>query len=166
MIWIVGDKGKPLYKWRTSWRWTPWLGENFQNAIFKKILKIPFRRLLVFFLFKISQQIQSLETFKLKQESRYLLEIFSICSSHVCAYLMKKFWPKLNKPASHGPFRPKLWMSLATVFVEISQKEKSWWGSGPIWVPSWKEFQISSKKWRFEIFRTSAPSRYFTMSTL
>ena len=77
----------------------------------------------------------------------------------------KKFWPKLKQPACHGPFQPKLWMSLATVFVEISQKEKSWWGSGPIWVPSWKEFQISSKKWRFEIFRTSAPSRYFTMST-
>ena len=55
----------------------------------------------------------------LKQESRYLLEIFSICSSQVCANLVKKFWPELKQPASHGPFRPKLWTPLATVFVEI-----------------------------------------------
>ena len=55
----------------------------------------------------------------LKQESRYLPEIFSISSSHVCAKLTKKFWPLLNQPASHGPFRPKLGTPLATVFVEI-----------------------------------------------
>ena len=44
----------------------------------------------------------------LKYESRYLLEIFSICSSHVCANLTKKFWPKLKQPACYGPFWPKL----------------------------------------------------------
>ena len=88
----------------------------------------------------------------MKYESRYLLEIFSICSSHVCANLRKKFWPLLNQPASHGPFRPKLWMPLATIFVEIFEKEKKWWGSGPIGVTSWKDFEISSKKWRFEFF--------------
>ena len=60
----------------------------------------------------------------LKQESRYLPEIFSISLSHVCAKLTKKFWPLLNQPASHGPFQPKLGMPLATVFVEIFQIEK------------------------------------------
>ena len=35
-----------VYAW-TSWRWTPRLGEKFQNAIFLKILKIPSRRLLI-----------------------------------------------------------------------------------------------------------------------
>ena len=56
---------------------------------------------------------------KLKYGSRYLLEIFSICSSHVCANLTKNIWPLLYQPASHGPFWPKLWMPLETVFVEI-----------------------------------------------
>ena len=66
---------------------------------------------------------------------------FSICSSHVCANLRKNFWPFLNQPASHGPFRPKLWMPLATIFVEIFQKGKKWWGSWPIGVTSWKDFK-------------------------
>ena len=96
---------------------------------------------------------------------RYLLEIFSICSSHVCANLTKKFWPLLNQPASHGPFRPKLWMPLAIVFVEIFQKEKNWWGSGPIGVTSWKDFSISLKKWRFWFFWKACGST-LTMSTI
>ena len=70
----------------------------------------------------------------------------------------------LNQPASHVPFWQKLWMPLATIFVEIFQKEKKWWGSGPIGVTSWKDFSISLKKWRFEIFRTSSGSN-LTMST-
>ena len=43
-------------------------------------------------------------------------------------------------------------------------KRKKWWGSGPIRVTSWKDFSISLKKWRFEIFRMSSRST-FTMST-
>ena len=86
---------------------------------------------------------------------RYLLEIFSICSSHICANLTKNFWPLLNQPASHGPFRPKLWMPLATIFVEIFQKGKNWWGSGPIGVTSWKDFSIPLKKWHFLFFLKS-----------
>ena len=58
---------------------------------------------------------------QLKQESRHLLEIFSTCLYSVCANLARKFWPYLNQPASHGPFRPKLWTALGTVFVEIFQ---------------------------------------------
>ena len=55
----------------------------------------------------------------LKSGLRYLSEIFTICSSHVCANLMKKFWPLPNPPARNGPFLPKFWTALATVIVEI-----------------------------------------------
>ena len=96
---------------------------------------------------------------------RYCLEIFSICSSHVCANFSWKFWQLLNQPASHCPFRPKLWMPLATIFVEIFEKEKKWWGSGPIGVTSWKDFEISSKKWRFEFF-CRAKASTFKMSMI
>ena len=96
---------------------------------------------------------------------RYQLEIVRICSSHVCANYTYKFWQLLNQPTSHGPFRPKLWMPLATIFVEIFQKEKNWWGSGPIGVTSWKDFEISLKKWRFEFFRQAKAST-FKMSML
>ena len=55
----------------------------------------------------------------LRHQSRYLFEIFSICSSYVCAKLTKKFLPLLNQAACHSRFQPKLWTALATVFVEI-----------------------------------------------
>ena len=38
---------------------------------------------------------------------------------------MQKFWQLLNWPVSHGPYWPKLWMPLATIFVEIFLKEKT-----------------------------------------
>ena len=60
----------------------------------------------------------------LKYESRYLLENFSICLSHVNAKLTKKFLPMLNQAASHSQYRPKLRTALATVFVDIFEKEK------------------------------------------
>ena len=56
----------------------------------------------------------------LKSGLRYLSEIFTICLSHVCANLMKKFLPLLNRPARNGPFLPKFWTALATVIVGIS----------------------------------------------
>ena len=90
---------------------------------------------------------------------RYLLEIFSISLSHDCAKMMQKFWPLLNQPACYGPYRPKIWTPLATVFVEIFWNEKNWGCFRPNWVAPWKEFMISWKKRRFEIFRTTAPSR-------
>ena len=101
---------------------------------------------------------------RIKYESRYLLEIFNICLSHVCANLTKKFWPLLNQPASHSPFRPKLWTSLATVFVDIFWKEKNWVGFRPFPMTHWKEFLISWKKRRFEIFWSSWKS-ILTLST-
>ena len=89
----------------------------------------------------------------LKYKSRYLSEIFTICSSHDCANLMKKFLPLLNQPARNGPFLPKFWTALATVIVGIFFRKKFWWGLRPISVAYQKEFWISWKKWRFQIFQ-------------
>ena len=72
---------------------------------------------------------------------------------------MQKFWLLLNQPACYGPYQPKIWTPLATLFVEIFWNEKNWGGFRPNWVAPWKEFMISWKKRRFEIFRTTAPSR-------
>ena len=55
--------------------------------------------------------------------------------------------------------RQKLWAPLATIFVEKKFWKKFWWGFRHIWVTPWKEFSISWKRWRFEIFRTALPSR-------
>ena len=87
-----------------------------------------------------------------------------MCSSQVCAKLAQKFWSLLNQPASHGPFQPKLWTSLATVFVDIFWKEKNWVGFRPFPMTHWKEFLISWKKRRFEIFWSSWKS-ILTLST-
>ena len=53
----------------------------------------------------------------------------------------------------------KLCTPLATIFVEKKFWKKFWCGFRPIRVTPWKEFLISWKKWRFEIFWTSAGSR-------
>ena len=108
--------------------------------------------------FSVNQQL-------IKNGWRYLLEIFNICSSPDCAKLTKKFRPLLNQPASHGPFWPKLWTSLATVFVDIFWKEKNWVGFRPFAMTQWKEFLISWKKRRFEIFWSSWKS-ILTLSTV
>ena len=100
---------------------------------------------------------QNLVDFELlKTGLRYLSEIFTICSSHVCANLMKKFLPLLNRPAHNGPFLPKFWTALATVIVGIFFRKKFWWGFRPISVAYQKEFWISWKKWRFQIFQKLA----------
>ena len=53
----------------------------------------------------------------------------------------------------------KLCTPLATIFVEKNFWKKFWCGFRPIRVTPWKEFLISLKKWRFEIFWTTALSR-------
>ena len=66
---------------------------------------------------------------------------------------MKKFLPLLNKPARNGPFLPKFWTALATVIVGIFFRKNFWWGFRPISVAYQKEFWISWKKRRFQIFQ-------------
>ena len=56
-------------------------------------------------------------------------------------------------------FVSKLCKGLAAILFEIFSKQKFWWGSRPISVTQWQDFQISPKRWRIEIFRTSAVSR-------
>ena len=87
------------------------------------------------------------------------LEIFSICISHVWAKLTKNFDHSLICVSVTPSSRQKLWAPLATIFVEKKIWKKFWWGFRHIWVTPWKEFLISWKKWRFEIFRTALPSR-------
>jgi len=89
----------------------------------------------------------------LKSGLRYLSEIFTICSSYVCANLMKNFLPLLNRSARSGPFLPNFWTALATVIVGIFFQKKFWWGFRPISVAYQKEFWISWKKRRFQIFQ-------------
>ena len=66
----------------------------------------------------------------------------------------------------------KLWTPLATIFVEKKIWKKIWCGSRPIQVTPWKEFLISGKKWRFEIFgmskayRASGPEPWIGMQLL
>ena len=64
---------------------------------------------------KVGNEIWLVDFELLKTGLRYLSEIFTICSSHVCANLMKKFLLLLNWPACNGPFLPKFWTALATV---------------------------------------------------
>ena len=52
-----------------------------------------------------------------------------------------------------GPFLPKFWTALATVIVGIFFRKKFWWGFRPISVAYQKEFWISWKKRRFQIFQ-------------
>ena len=89
----------------------------------------------------------------LKTGLRYLSEIFTICLSYVCANSMKKFLPLLNWPACNGPFLPKFWTALVTVIAGIFFRKKFWWGFRPISVAYQKEFWISWKKRRFQIFQ-------------
>ena len=73
------------------------------------------------------------------------------------------WWKDLGCSTTHKSATPlfvsKLCKGLAPILFEIFSKEFFWWGSRPISVTQWQEFQISPKKWRFEIFRTSAVSR-------
>ena len=74
--------------------------------------------------------------------------------------MMKKFLPLLNRPACNGPFLPKFWTALATVIVGIFFRKKFWWVFIPIPVAYQKEFRISWKKRRFQIFQKPSSPGY------
>ena len=57
----------------------------------------------------------------LKSGLIYLFEFFTICSSHVCANLMKKILLLLNRPASNSPFLPKFWTALIVSFKQCGK---------------------------------------------
>ena len=65
----------------------------------------------------------------------------------------------LGKTAAPS-IKPKLWKSLAALFVEIFSKKILWGGFRPIWVTQWQEFEIFPQKWRFQIFQVALLSRW------
>ena len=94
------------------------------------------QNLTIFFLLEISQQIGLLGLPKffakfamagrlIEQPPNFFVEFPQTCGEQ-----MLKIWKKncrlLNKPACHSQFWPKLWIPLATLFVERFQKEKNW----------------------------------------
>ena len=76
-------------------------------------------------------------------------------------FLIKRFWPLLNQPASHSPFLLKLWMPLATIFVEIFQKEKKGEVLDPFEKPLERIFQYLLKNGVLKFFERAVgpPSR-------
>ena len=65
----------------------------------------------------------------------------------------------LGKTAAPS-IKPKLWKSLAALFVEIFSKKILGGGFRPIWVTQWQEFEIFPQKWRFQIFQVALLSRW------
>ena len=100
-------------------------------------------------------QQQNLVDFELlKSGLRYLSEIFTICSSHVCANLMKKFWPLLNPPARNGPFLPKFWTALATVIVGIFFEKNFGEVLDQYQLPIRRNFEYLEKNGVFKFFKS------------
>ena len=52
-------------------------------------------------------------------------------------------------------FVSKVCEGVAPTVFEMFSKNFFWWGSRPISLTQWQEFQIYSKKWRFQIFGAS-----------
>ena len=85
---------------------------------------------------------------------------FSVFAHHMSGVnWQKKFCHRSISGSVAPPSMQKLWTPLATIFVEKKNWKKFWCGFRPIRVTPWKEFLIFWKKWRFEIFWTSAESR-------
>ena len=107
---------------------------------------------------------------KMEEQFRFFLnygKVFNWINTKFSAFVHHMSGLNWTKNFSHcsisGPVAPssmpKLKTPLATIFVEKKFWKKFWWGSRPNWVTPWKEFVISWKKWRFEIFQTSVVSR-------
>ena len=109
----------------------------------------------------------------MEEQNRFFLnygKVFNWINTKFSAFVYHMSGLNWTKNFSHcsisGPVAPssmpKLKTPLATIFVKKNCWKKFWWGSRPNWVTPWKEFVISWKKWRFEIFRTSQVSSYLS----
>ena len=104
------------------------------------------------------------DDFQLKGNNFFMNQAIALKFSAFVHHMSALNWQKnfghysISVPVAPSSM-PKLLTPLATIFVEIFFQKKIWWGFGPIWVTPWKDFLISWKKWRFEIFRTSLLSR-------
>ena len=95
--------------------------------------------------------------------SKTIQDIFLKFLPFVTHKSVVNWWKNFGRRTTNMPATPryvsKLRKGIAPILFEIFSKKFFWWGSRPISVTQWQEFQISPKKWRFEIFGTSAPSR-------
>ncbi len=100
---------------------------------------------------------------KMIDYSKTIQDIFLKLSPFVSHKSVVNWWKNFGRCAtdmsSTTLFVSKLREGVATTLFEIFSKKFFWWGSRPISVNQWQKFQISQKKWRFEIFGTSVPSR-------
>ena len=100
---------------------------------------------------------------KMNYNSKTVQDIFLKFSPFVTHKSVVNWWKNFGRSTTNMSATPlfvsKLCEGLAPILFEIWSKNFFWWGSRPISVTQWQEFQISPKKWRFEIFGTSAPSR-------
>ena len=86
---------------------------------------------------------------------------FSAYVHHMTALIWhKNFGYCLLGKTAAPSIKPKLWKSLAALFVEIFSKKILGGGFRPIWVTQWQEFEIFPQKWRFQIFQVALLSRW------
>ena len=71
----------------------------------------------------------------------------------------------LNQPALHGPFQPKFWTALATVFVEIFKKKKIGYFLDQFQSPIKRKFGYLEKNGVLKFFRKPVCPSKFTKST-
>ena len=86
---------------------------------------------------------------------------FSAYVQHMTALIWhKNFGHCLLGKTAAPSIKPKLWKSLAALFVEIFSKKILGGGFRPIWVTQWQEFEIFPQKWRFHIFQLALLFRW------
>ena len=100
---------------------------------------------------------------KMNYNSKTVQDIFLKFSPFVTHKSVVNWWKNFGRHTTDLSATPlfvsKLRKGIAPILFEIFSKKFFWWGSRSISVTQWQEFQISSKKWCFEIFGTAAPSR-------
>ena len=120
----------------TSWRWTCCLFKKFQNAIFQRILRYPFKKMLL-------QWVQNLTIFfflKYLESSKVLAEMgcdwqadwatAKIFFSNLRTHEINKCWKFQADILIHVWFRAKRLKICYNQWTHIGQHESIW----PIWV--------------------------------
>ena len=91
---------------------------------------------------------------------------FSPIVYHMFVLIWWKNFCRCSIPfALNGPFLPKFWTALATVIVGIFFRKKFWWDFRPLSVAYQKEFWISWKKRRFQIFQKPSSPGFLSFLT-
>ena len=100
---------------------------------------------------------------KMNYNSKTVQDIFLKFSPFVTHKSVVNWWKNFGRHTTDLSATPlfvsKLRKGIAPILFEIFSKNFFWWGSRSISVTQWQEFQISSKKGRFEMWGMAAPSR-------